>query len=175
MTDDPIGPGLLGLGKARRETLAMGRYHLLHANVARARADLEDPVMRGFVERMDEIDALARGSPGFVAQPTLPDEGAVFRGLDLPNVSLWESIDDLRQFTFTGEHSEMLDRRAEWFLRPDRPAYVLCWWPAGEMPTEKEIGRRLAHLHERGPTPMAFTFDRPFTLQEMLEFEEGRP
>lgn len=126
--------------------------------------------MKGFVERMDEIDAHAQDTPGFVAQPSLPDEGAVYGDLDLLNVSIWESIDPLREFTYSGEHAEMLERRTEWFLPSDRLAYVLYWWPAGEPVTEREISRRIAHLDEHGPTPAAFTFDQPYTVEQMLEF-----
>ena len=52
-------------------------YHLVHANVATARAALDDPLMNDFVDRLDEIDALAQGWPGFIAQPELPDEGLI--------------------------------------------------------------------------------------------------
>ena len=36
-------------------------YHLVHANISHARADLDDPLMKDFVDHMDEIDALAQG------------------------------------------------------------------------------------------------------------------
>lgn len=153
----------------------MGGYHLVHANLAKARAELDDPLMKGFVDRMDEIDALAESTPGFVAQPTLPDEGALYTGLDLLNVSIWDSIERLREFTYSSEHAEMLDRRSEWFFQSNRPAYVLYWLPAGLLPTEKEIGQKFAHLHQHGPTPTAFTFDLPYTVQEMLQFADRRP
>jgi hypothetical protein len=44
----------------------MNTFHIAQINVARMRGALEDPVMRGFVARLDEINALADGSPGFV-------------------------------------------------------------------------------------------------------------
>lgn len=42
------------------------RVHLAQVNIARMKAPLEDPVMAGFVARLDDINALADGSPGFV-------------------------------------------------------------------------------------------------------------
>ena len=63
-------------------------YHLIHANVAIMRAPLDDPLMAGFVDLADEIDILAQNSPGFVAQPTPPDEGQVFTGRVLLNISI---------------------------------------------------------------------------------------
>ena len=37
--------------------------HLAQVNIARMKAPLESPVMAGFVVRLDEINALADGSP----------------------------------------------------------------------------------------------------------------
>jgi hypothetical protein len=34
-------------------------YHLIHANLSHARAPLDDPQMRGFMDRVEEIDGLA--------------------------------------------------------------------------------------------------------------------
>jgi hypothetical protein len=149
-------------------------YHLIEANLSHGRADLDDPMMVDFVERLDEIDLLAQGWPGFVAQPTLPDGGHVYREPALLNVSIWESIEDLREFTYSSVHTELLDRRAAWFVQFDRPVYVLYWSPVGELPTEKEISNRFEHLREHGPTPRSFTFDQPFTVEDMLDFEAKR-
>jgi len=44
--------------------------HLAQVNIARMRAPLEDPLMAGFVARLDEINALADRSAGFVWGPT---------------------------------------------------------------------------------------------------------
>jgi hypothetical protein len=146
-------------------------YNLIEANVSYARADLDDPIMKGFVDRLDVIDELAHGWPGFVSQPALPDEGQVYAGLTLLNVSVWESIEHLRAFTYSSKHAELLDQRSDWFLQSEQPAYVLFWFPAGELPTEEEIRQRFDHLRANGPTPQAFTFDRSYTVEEMLEYE----
>src|SRR5207248_4346893 len=44
----------------------MSKYQIAQVNIARMNASLEDPIMAGFVARLDEINALADGSPGFV-------------------------------------------------------------------------------------------------------------
>lgn len=143
-------------------------YHLIHANVAIARAPLDDPIMADFVNQVDEINALARESPGFVAQPTTTDEGQVFRGRALINLSIWESVESLDRFTHHGRHALALERRAEWFEQHERPNYVLYWAPAGHIPTEAEVKRRLDYLAKHGPTLLAFTFEHRFTVEEML-------
>lgn len=146
-------------------------YYLIHANLAHAKAALEDPMMSDFVAQIDEIDALAASWPGFIAQPSLPDEGEVFGGHALLNVSIWSSVAHLHEFTYDSHHTDMLDRRAEWFHQSDRPAYVLFWVPAEEIPTEAEIQTRFEHLARKGPTPYSFNFDQPFTVEEMLAYK----
>jgi hypothetical protein len=57
-------PGAL-IGTFCLQEIAM-EFHLAQVNTARMNADLDDPVMSGFVQRLDEINALADGSKGFV-------------------------------------------------------------------------------------------------------------
>lgn len=143
-------------------------YHLVHANLALARAPLDDPLMAGFTDYMDEIDALAQSSPGFVAQPELPDEGQVYSGNQLLNVSIWETVEDLEAFTYDSRHKSFLDQREKWFHRRDYPAFVLFWAPTAETVTEHEIHRRFQRLNEEGATPLGFTFEKRFSLAEWL-------
>jgi hypothetical protein len=148
-------------------------YHLVHANVAHARAPLDSPVMAAFVAQVDEINALARSTVGFVAQPTLPDEGAVYKAPFLLNVSVWESIDSLDAFTHQGKHAAALERRGEWFEQGGTsPKYVLYWIAKGQIVTEKEVKERLDHLGKFGATPYAFTFEQRFTITQALTQHE---
>jgi hypothetical protein len=140
-----------------------GGYHLVHANVARARAPLDSPLMAGFVAQVEEINALARRAAGFVAQPTPADAGAVYAAPLLLNVSVWVSVEGLDAFTHQGKHAAALGRRGEWFEPPGAsPSYVLYWAPEGHAVTEEEVKGRLDHLSQHGPTPYAFTFKQPF-------------
>jgi len=41
-------------------------FQLAEVNIARMLAPLSDPQMEGFVARLDEINAIADNSPGFV-------------------------------------------------------------------------------------------------------------
>ncbi|MCH7760765.1 DUF3291 domain-containing protein [candidate division TA06 bacterium] len=147
-------------------------YHLVHANVAHMRAPLDDPIMTEFVEQIDEIDGIAHNLPGFVAQPTPPDAGVVFKDDVLLNMSIWKSVESLYEFTYKGKHDQVLERRAEWFEQQDTQAYVLFWFPAGEIPAEKEVKKRIETLHQKGATPHAFTFEERFTVEEMLAYRE---
>jgi len=144
----------------------MGTLHLAQVNIARMRAALEDPVMQGFVSRLEEINALADGSPGFVWRLQTDAGNATYlRPYDderiIINMSVWKSIEDLRAFVYRGDHAEVLRQRAEWFEKLEQPVVALWWVPAGHVPSIDEAKKRIAHLQEHGPTAFAFTFRTP--------------
>jgi hypothetical protein len=120
-------------------------YRFVHANLAIMRAAFDDPLMADFVAHVDEIDALAQASPGFVSQPAPSDEGTVYRGRFMLNLSTWESVEDLERFTYGTEHGRMLERRAEWFHQYATPNYVLFWFPERQIPTEREVQAPIDH------------------------------
>jgi hypothetical protein len=141
--------------------------HLAQVNIARARAPLDGPEMAGFVARIDEINALADGSPGFVwRHPSGTGDATYLRPYDddriLFNLSVWRSVEDLRAYVYRSVHTEVMRRRQEWFEKFDG-AYVALWWiPPGQTPSIDEAKARLAHLDRHGPTTTAFTFKTPF-------------
>src|SRR5438128_8657791 len=110
----------------------MRRLHLAQVNIARMKASLDDPVMSGFVARLDEINALADCSPGFVWRLQTEQGNATYlRPYDddriLFNLSLWETVEDLRTYVYHTAHAEVLRQRRQWF---DHFAgiYVALWW-----------------------------------------------
>jgi hypothetical protein len=152
-------------------------YHLAQINIARMRAPLESPVMADFVAQLGEINALADGSPGFVWR--LQGEGndaTSLRPFDddfiIVNMSVWESIDDLRAYVFKSAHAAVMRRRREWFEHFGS-TYVALWWvEAGHIPTIGEAKERLLHLEAYGPTANAFTFKQLFAPPAALETAE---
>jgi Domain of unknown function (DUF3291) len=144
------------------------RFHLAQLNIGRFRAPLEDPIMEGFRVALDPINALADRAPGFVWRLQTEEGNATairpYAGDDLMaiNLSVWESLESLRQLVYSGPHLETLRARKQWFEPPDGPILVLWWIPAGQIPTVAEAQGRLQHLREHGPTPHAFTFKTPF-------------
>ena len=144
---------------------------LAQVNVTRAVARLDSPRLQGFVDLNGPLDDLARASPGFVWRPRARDldvrELAVFGDLSrvVPNFSIWESIEALRDYVYSSAHREALRRRAEWFLRPTAASSALWWVPEGERPSCAEFHRRLQLLRTEGPTPAAFTLARPYPPQ----------
>ena len=141
-------------------------HHLAQLNIARPRAAFDSPEMAGFMALLDEINALAERSPGYLWR--LQDESGnatAYRpyGSDVAvNLTVWESVETLRAFVYRSVHLEPMRRRREWFLPFDGP-YLVAWWiPAGTRPDLAEAGRRLDLLRRLGPTPEAFTLREPF-------------
>lgn len=141
--------------------------HIVQANIAQMRAPLDDPMMAGFNERLEPLNALADESPGFVWRLQTEEGDAteidVFGDeLVLFNMSVWESIDALESYVYKSNHVNAVQKRAEWFERPAKSPFVLWWIEAGEIPTIEEGKARLEKLWSDGPTADAFTFRHRF-------------
>jgi len=141
----------------------MADYQLAQSNVARMRGSMDDPVMAGFVERLDPLNALADESPGFVwryqTEAGNATEVRVFDDeLILFNMSVWQSIEALEAYVYQSNHVRAVQKRAEWFERSDRSPIVLWWIESGHIPTVEEAKARFDKLWLEGPSADAFTF-----------------
>ncbi len=141
--------------------------HLAQINIAQALAEMDDPIMHGFVSRLDEINALADDAPGFVWRLQTGDGDALsLRVFDDPmliiNMSVWENVETLKTFTYKTMHVQVFKERKTWFTKLGRPHLAMWWVPAGHIPTLDEAKEKLELIAERGPTPKAFTFSKVF-------------
>ncbi len=72
--------------------------------------------------------------------------------------SLWETLESLRSFVYSGIHRRYLNRTAEWFVEADQVNMVLWRVADGDIPELNDAQARLAHLREHGPSERAFGF-----------------
>jgi len=77
----------------------MIRYHLAQLNIAKARTEMTDEAMSGFVNRLNEINTLADQSSGFVWRLQSDDGDATsIRVFDDPvllvNMSVWDRVSE---------------------------------------------------------------------------------
>src|SRR5215470_4499065 len=146
----------------------MALFHLAQVNIGRLRAPVDHPIMVGFKNQLEPINALADSSPGFVwrlqtesgdatAIKPYPDDA-----LMAINMSVWESLEALQPFVYKSAHLSPLRDRKQWFEPLEGPILALWWIPVGHIPTVAEAVERLRILKERGPSPDAFTFRQPF-------------
>jgi hypothetical protein len=162
----------------------MSTYHIAQVNIGRIQGPLDGPVMAGFVARLDEINALADRSPGFVWRLQTSDGNATYLrpyadDRLLLNMSVWETIDDLKHYVYRTAHAELLRQRQQWFENLAGAFAALWWVPAGHIPGIDEAKKRLAYLDARGPTEFAFTFKITFPpngeFQQAIDWSSFEP
>jgi hypothetical protein len=152
----------------------MAKYHIAQVNIGRTKAPLEDALMAGFVARLNEINALADRSPGFVWRLQTPEGDATYlRPYNddriLINMSVWETVDALRYYVYKTAHAELIRQRQDWFEK-FVGAYIALWWvPVGHFPGVDEAKKRLAYLDRYGPTEFAFSFKTIFQTDERFQ------
>ncbi|GFR70991.1 hypothetical protein ElyMa_003801100 [Elysia marginata] len=142
-------------------------YHLAQVNIATARAPLDNPIMQGFVDQLDAINALADNSPGFVWRLQTDDgDATALQVFDderiIVNISVWESLDALKTYVYAGDHLTVLKNKKSWFNKMPGPTLALWWIPKGHIPSIDEAKAALETLKNRGSSPEAFTFAGPF-------------
>lgn len=65
-------------------------------------------------------------------------------------------------FTYSGLHAVALRQGRAWFEKPSWPPLVLWWHRQSGYPDWTEGVRRHEHLYDRGPSPEAFSFRKPY-------------
>lgn len=129
---------------------------------------MESETMRDFVERIDEIHALADIAPGFIWRLETEDgyNGApsVFNDpLLLINISVWQDLESLRAFVYKSMHVDLVRDKENWFDKMGEMHQALWWVPVGHIPDIQEGKDKLDLIREHGPTEAAFTFGKHFS------------
>ncbi|WP_286298609.1 DUF3291 domain-containing protein [Vibrio apostichopi] len=144
---------------------------LAQLNIALAKYALDAPEIKDFVDNLDLVNGIAESSEGFVWR--LKDESGDatnIKAFDDPNMivnmSVWDSVDSLKNFMFRTHHRDFMRRKNEWFHRLAEDTYVLWWIEDDHIPSLDEAIERLEHLRETGDSPYAFTFKTNFTESE---------
>jgi Domain of unknown function (DUF3291) len=145
----------------------MPAYHIGQINIARMLAPIDDPIMADFVAQLAPVNALADGSPGFVWRlQTDSGDATSIKVYDddfiIVNLTVWESVETLREFVYKNAHYGVLRDRKRWFTKFDGPYYALWWVPAGQLPSIEEGKERLDYLRQYGDSAHAFSFKNLF-------------
>src|SRR4051812_5703982 len=98
----------------------MTGHHLAQLNIARPRFPLDSPEMAGFVNRLEEINALADTASGFVwrlvdADGTDATSLRPYGPEVMVNMTLWESVEALYEYVYQSLHLDVLRSRRGWF------------------------------------------------------------
>jgi Domain of unknown function (DUF3291) len=132
---------------------------------------------KGFIDRIPANYEMAERSEGFVDRSHLdPDTdrhswGELVCPRFLPDelhpnvartLTLWQSLESVCAFSYSGLHAEALGLRKEWFRKTEFPSYVIWWVADDHVPTFIDSTARLERLYTNGPCPDAFNFKRSF-------------
>ncbi len=138
-------------------------HHVAQLNIARPVAPIDDPVMADFYNNLDRINAVADAAPGFIWRLQDADGNATalrpFGPEIMVNMSVWASLEQLRDYAFRSAHLDVMRKRRQFFVHDADEVYAVLWWvPAGHIPTVDEAWERLELLRIKGSGPRAFTF-----------------
>jgi hypothetical protein len=157
----------------------MSEHHLAQLNIAVLRAPLDSAMMSEFMMLLDPVNALADRASGFVWRHRPLDAGVAMcrrSGADelILNLSVWEDIQSLRAFTYSGVHLRVMRRRKAWFKRISDVSVVLWWIPATHRPTIDGALERLDCIRRDGPTSQAFSMKCDFPPPVITSITETR-
>lgn len=145
----------------------MTGFQLAQVNVARLAAPLDSPQLADFVASLEPINAIADASAGSVWRlQTEAGDATTLQIFDddwlIVNMSVWDSLEALRNYVYRSPHADVLRRRQEWFEKMVEAHLALWWVEAGTLPTLSDAQERLLTLRAEGPTPRAFTLKEPY-------------
>jgi hypothetical protein len=94
---------------------------------------------------------------------SIPEE-AKGNGYPVLTLTVWESLQSLSRFTYSGKHSQALRNRSRW-MEPDQEAhlsYVVWWTEKVKDVSWEEAFKRYNYYLQNGPTSLAFDLRHAF-------------
>ncbi|OEK08383.1 hypothetical protein A8C32_02725 [Flavivirga aquatica] len=153
----------------------MTNFYLTQVNVAKRLAPMDDPIMQDFVNNLDRINAIADDSEGFIwrLKDEVKEEAVqVFKDDELIiNMSTWENLEALFNYTYKSGHIEVFKRKKEWFSKIKMMHMAFWYVPKGYEPTFQDAKDRLDYINKYGDTPYAFSFKSKFTALDSLNYK----
>lgn len=146
----------------------MAEYQLAEINIARVKGvNIDDPIMKEFVDNLDKVNEIAEKSDGFVWRLKDEDNNATnFNPYNdeqiIVNFSIWESIETLEHYMYKTFHSEFLKRRKEWFQTFGQVATAMWWVKKSEIPDVTEAMEKLDYLQKNGASEIVFNFKQKY-------------
>src|SRR5256885_7465555 len=121
----------------------MSGWHIAQLNVGRILAPTDSPQLAEFMAALDEINAGADATPGFIWRLQSDSGNATDIRVSedpnfLANMSAWASIEPLFEFVYRSAHTAVMARRRHWFEKPTAAYQVLWCVPATHDPRDRE-------------------------------------
>ncbi|MDB5013167.1 MAG: hypothetical protein JWQ25_1369 [Daejeonella sp.] len=146
----------------------MSDFHIAEINIAKMKGlDINDPIMKEFVDNLGKVNDIAEASEGFVWR--LKDDSYNATSFNpyndeqiIINISVWETIETLEHYMYKTFHSDFLRRRKEWFQAHGKASTAMWWIPAGQIPTLEEAIEKLDYLQIHGVSEKVFDLRNKF-------------
>src|SRR5258706_11701706 len=95
------------------EETRMSAYELAQLNIGVIKGPIDSPVMADFVANLDQINALAERSPGFVWRLQTEEGNATairpFENENIAvNMSVWRDVESLSKYVYSSAHVEIM-------------------------------------------------------------------
>ncbi|MCR9248918.1 MAG: DUF3291 domain-containing protein [bacterium] len=139
--------------------------YIAQINIAQMKDALDSPVMKEFNDFLAPINKLAEESPGFVWRMKDEEEEAIISGntpfeddMLIINMSVWESIEQLKDFVYDTAHSYFVKSRKKWFNQMESQHMALWWVDPTNMPSLEEAADKLKQLDQEGASEEVFDF-----------------
>lgn len=136
---------------------------------------MDSPLMAGFADNLDRINALAESSEGFIWR--LKDEANNATSIKvfdddfiIINMSVWSNMDTLYKYVYQSAHTDYLKRRREWFEKMPEMHMALWYVPENHIPDTAEAVDKLNYIRKNGETPFAFGFKKKYSPEEADSF-----
>ena len=147
--------------------LLQPKYYLAQINIALMKAPLDNPIMAEFADALDEINQVAEASAGFVwrlktSSGNATDIRAYSDPKMLVNISVWQSVEQLKVYVYKSLHGDFFIRRRKWFEKYQSEHFAMWWIPSEHLPTVEEGLAKLEYLALHGDSPESFTFAKPY-------------
>lgn len=142
-------------------------YYLAQINIALMKAPIANPIMAEFAAALDKVNAIADQSPGFIWRLQTPSGNATdIRAYPNPrmlvNLSVWQSVEQLKAYVYKSLHGDFFVRRRQWFEKLQGEHFGMWWIPAGYTPSVEEGKAKLEYLALHDDSPECFTFAKPY-------------
>lgn len=149
-------------------------YYLAQANYSQWKPDVSLTLVKQFYGQVEAVHNRAKISPGYVwhydydTHTNILDE---LFGIEriIFNMTVWETVQDLKEFAFKNLHGEVMKRRADWFIASPSRTTVLWWVPEQHRPTVTEAKEKFDLLNKLGPTKDGFSFAELFSPPEITK------
>ncbi|WP_338452795.1 DUF3291 domain-containing protein [Niallia oryzisoli] len=136
--------------------------------VGRLNHPYDHPVSRGFYEMGYKVMLQASVTGQLIKEfssdgLTFPEE-AKGKGYPVLILTVWESLQSLFRFTYSGKHSQALRNRSRWIepYQEKHLSYVVWWTEKVTDVSWEEAFKRYNYYTQHGSTPFAFDFKNAF-------------